>query len=46
MHLYAVGDVELTQRHGEMQWVTRLQHALENHRLCLMYRTIARWMNL
>jgi diguanylate cyclase (GGDEF)-like protein len=41
VHLYSVGDVELTQRHGEMQWVTRLQDALENGQLCLMYQTIA-----
>lgn len=40
VHLYTVDDAELTHRHGEMQWVTRLQDAFDRQRLCLMYQTI------
>jgi diguanylate cyclase (GGDEF)-like protein len=32
VHLYREGDRELTRRHGEMRWVTRLQSALEENR--------------
>ena len=30
VHLYHEKDVDLTRRHGEMRWVSRLQSALEN----------------
>ena len=40
VHLYTVDDAELTHRHGEMQWVIRLQDAFDRQRLCLMSQTI------
>ena len=33
--LYHHGDTELTHRHGEMQWVSRINQALEKDRFCL-----------
>jgi predicted signal transduction protein with EAL and GGDEF domain len=41
VHLYTVDDAELTHRHGEMQWVTRLQDAFDRDCLCLMCQTRA-----
>lgn len=32
IHIYRPGDAELSRRHHEMQWVTRIQYALENNR--------------
>ena len=37
VHVYTVDDVDLAQRHGEMEWVTRLKRALEEDRF-LLYR--------
>jgi len=39
-HVYAEGDQELKQRRGEMQWVQRLQRALENDGLLLYWQPI------
>ncbi len=39
-HVYAEGDRELKQRRGEMQWVQRLQRALENDGLLLYWQPI------
>jgi len=30
IHIYKLDDDKLVQRHGEMQWVSQIQHALEN----------------
>jgi diguanylate cyclase (GGDEF)-like protein/PAS domain S-box-containing protein len=40
IHVYHIEDVELAQRHGEMQWVTRLNQALEEDRFFLYAQTI------
>jgi len=40
IHVYQANDAELTRRHGEMQWVTRLQRALENDRFVLFSQLI------
>ena len=40
IHVYHGDDVSLAQRHGEMQWVTRIYQALEQNRFCLFAQTI------
>ena len=40
IHMYDVKDVELARRHGEMQWVARIQRALEEDRFQLYYQPI------
>jgi diguanylate cyclase (GGDEF)-like protein/PAS domain S-box-containing protein len=40
VHIYQVDDVELLQQKGEMEWVTRITHALEENRFCLYYQEI------
>ncbi|MFB3042451.1 MAG: EAL domain-containing protein, partial [Candidatus Poribacteria bacterium] len=35
VHVYHGEDSEIAQRHGEMQWVTRISQALEEDRFCL-----------
>lgn len=40
IHVYSSNDEELSQRHGEMQWVTRIQHALSENRFCLYAQSI------
>ncbi len=40
IHIYRGEDVSLAQRHGEMQWVTRLHKALEENRFCLYAQSI------
>jgi diguanylate cyclase (GGDEF)-like protein/PAS domain S-box-containing protein len=40
IHVYHAEDTEIAQRHGEMQWVTRLNHALEEDRFCLYAQPI------
>jgi len=37
---YRSDDEELARRHGEMQWVTRINHALSNNRFFLAYQKI------
>jgi len=39
-HLYQPDDAELARRHGEMQWVSRLRHALEDNRFVLYIQPI------
>lgn len=39
-HLYAENDAELARRHGEMQWVTRINQALEDNRFQLAFQPI------
>jgi diguanylate cyclase (GGDEF)-like protein/PAS domain S-box-containing protein len=40
VHLYKRDDQELAQRHGEMQWVLRIQEALADGRFTLFYQPI------
>ncbi len=40
IHVYHEGDKELAQRHGEMQWVARINQALEEDRFCLYAQSI------
>lgn len=40
VHIYREQDAELARRHGEMQWVSRLQSALEEDRLLLYAQQI------
>lgn len=40
IHVYDTDDAEITLRHGEMQWVTRINHALEENRFCLCGQSI------
>ena len=42
IHLYESRDIDLTRHHGEMQWVTRIQRALEEGRLRLSWQEIRR----
>ncbi len=41
VHVYHLDDEVLAQRHGEMQWVARIDQALEEGRLCLWSQPIA-----
>ncbi len=40
IHTYHPDDAELAQRHGEMQWVARINQALEQNRFCLHAQAI------
>jgi diguanylate cyclase (GGDEF)-like protein/PAS domain S-box-containing protein len=40
IHVHHTEDIEMAQRHGEMQWVTRIQQALEKDRFCLYAQSI------
>ena len=40
IHTYLPEDTELAQRQGEIQWVTRINRALEENRLCLYAQPI------
>jgi diguanylate cyclase (GGDEF)-like protein/PAS domain S-box-containing protein len=40
IHVYHIDDEDLSQRHGEMQWVTRIQKALSENRFCLYAQSI------
>ncbi len=39
-HVYHAEDTELAQRHGEMQWVARINRALEDNQYCLYAQPI------
>lgn len=41
IHVYHTEDTELARRHGEMQWVTRINQALEENRFRLYAQPIA-----
>lgn len=41
VHLHRAGDAELALREGMLQWVERIQHALDHGRLCLYAQPIA-----
>lgn len=40
IHIYDTDDEELSQRHGETQWVARMNKALENGHFCLYAQLI------
>lgn len=40
IHIYQDDDSDIAQRHGEMQWVTRLQEALDENKFCLYAQAI------
>jgi len=40
VHVYRVEDSEMAQRQGEMNWVARITHAIEENRFRLYYQTI------
>lgn len=40
VHVYHPEDMELARRHGEMQWVARINRALEEDRFCLSVQPI------
>ena len=40
IHVYHPEDSEIARRHGEMQWIARIQHALEEDRFCLYAQSI------
>ena len=40
VHVHHTGDAEIAQRHGEMQWVSRLNQALDEDRFCLYAQPI------
>jgi diguanylate cyclase (GGDEF)-like protein/PAS domain S-box-containing protein len=40
IHVYREDDVKIAQRHGEMQWVARIQHALDDDRFELYAQPI------
>ena len=40
IHIYNISDENLTQRHGQMQWVNRIQQALIENRFCLYAQSI------
>ena len=40
IHVYHPEDVEIAQHHGEMQWVARVNQAIEENRLSLFAQTI------
>jgi diguanylate cyclase (GGDEF)-like protein len=42
IHLYESRDHDLARHRGEMQWVARIQRALEEHRLSLSWQEIRR----
>jgi diguanylate cyclase (GGDEF)-like protein/PAS domain S-box-containing protein len=41
VHIFRSDDVALARRHSQMQWVYRLQDALENNRFSLHYQSVA-----
>lgn len=41
VHVFQLDDKELQQKHGEMQWVPRIAHALTEDRFVLYCQTIA-----
>ena len=40
IHTYHPEDTDLAQRHGEMQWVNRINQALDDNRFCLYAQAI------
>jgi len=42
IHIYEPDDEALLERHGQMQWVQRIQHVLEQNRFRLFFQPIAK----
>ena len=42
IHLYQPDDEAVVERHGQMQWVQRIQDVLEQHRFRLFFQPIAK----
>jgi diguanylate cyclase (GGDEF)-like protein/PAS domain S-box-containing protein len=42
IHVYEPDDEALMERHGQMQWVQRIQHVLEQNRFRLFFQPIAK----
>jgi len=40
IHVYQIEDTSMAQRHGEMQWVSRIHRAIEEDRFCLYAQSI------
>lgn len=40
IHIYEAGDSDLLKRRGEMQWVARINKALDESRFCLFHQKI------
>ena len=40
IHIYHAEDLEMSQRHGEMEWVSRINQALEEDLFCLYAQAI------
>lgn len=40
IHVYQSGDMDLQKRHGEMQWVAKINKAFEENRFCLYVQRI------
>ncbi len=40
IHVYDIEDLDIAQRHGEMQWATRINQALEEDHFCLYAQPI------
>ena len=40
VHVYQSGDLEVAQRHGEMQWIPRIQEALAKNHFALFFQPI------
>ena len=40
VHLYAPDDFEISKRHGELQWITRIKNALENDQFVLLLQAV------
>ncbi len=40
VHVYTPDDIEISKRHGELQWVTRIRNALEQDQFLLLLQTV------
>ena len=40
VHLYTPDDIEISKRHGELQWITRIKNALEHDHFLLVLQAI------
>ncbi|MBI3188309.1 MAG: EAL domain-containing protein [Gammaproteobacteria bacterium] len=40
IHVYQLGDIDSQKRHGEMQWVSKINKAFEDDRFCLFCQSI------
>ncbi len=40
IHIFQPGDTIIAERHGEMQWITRIHQAFDDDRFCLWHQAI------